>query len=175
MQEDYITKLIVSAKKGKKESYLELCNLYLKKIYNLSLRIVLNKNIAEELTQNSYIEAWEEFESYDEEEEFEIWIKNITVNNILDEIRTNDIKKKLIKGQVITENDFLPSSPDKYERIILLLPDLERIPFILHEIEEYSYEEISEFYEDMNTDEIKDIIRETRNTFLNLLEYENEE
>ena len=175
MQEDYITQLIISAKRGKKDSYLELCNSSLKKIYNLSLRIVLNKNIAEELTQITYIEAWEEFEFFDEEEEFDIWIKNIAVNKILDEIRTNDIKKRLIKEQIITENDFLPSSPDKYERIILLLPDLERIPFILHEMEEYSYDEISEFYEDMNTEEIKDIIRETRNTFLNLLEYDNEE
>ena len=48
-------------------------------------------------------------------------IKNIAINKILDEIRTNDIKKRLIKEQIITENDFLPSSPDKYERIILLL------------------------------------------------------
>ncbi len=81
----------------------------------------------------------------------------------------------MIKEKEISENDFNPSSPDKFERIILLLPDIERIPFILHEIEEYTYEEISEFYEDLNIEEVKDIIRETRSTFLNLLEYENEE
>jgi len=175
MQKDYITELINSAKRGKKESFIELCDSNLKKIFNLSLRIVLNQNIAEELTENIFIQSWEEFEFFDEDEEFEHWIKNIAVNRILEEIHSNNIKKRLITNKEITENDFLPSSPDKYERIMLLLPDLERIPFILHEIEEYTYEEISEFYEDMSKDEIKDIIRETRNTFLNLLEYENEE
>jgi RNA polymerase sigma-70 factor (ECF subfamily) len=175
MQQDYITQLVKSAKKGKKDAFIELCNSNLKKIYNLSLRIVLNKNISEELTQNIFIQAWEEFEFFEEDQEYEPWVKNIAVNIILDEIRSDDIKKRLIKDKEITENDFNPNSPDKFERIIMLLPDLERIPFILHEIEEYTYDEISEFYEDMNTDEIKDIIRETRNTFLNLLEYENEE
>ena len=175
MQEDYIIQLITSAKAGKKEAFRELCNTNLKKIYNLTLRIVLNKNIAELLTQNIFIQAWEELQSFTEEEDFEVWIKNIAINKILDEIQSNEIKKKLITEKTITENDFILSSPDKFERIVLLLPDIERIPFILHEIEEYTYEEIAAFYEDLNKDGIKDMIRETRNTFLNLLEYENEE
>ena len=141
----------------------------------MCLRIVLNKNIAEILTQDIFIEAWEDLESLTEEQEFEVWIRNIAINKILDEITSNEIKKKLIKDKTITENDFILTSPDKFERIVLLLPDIERIPFILHEIEEYTYEEIADFYEDMNKEEIKDTIRETRNTFLNLLEYENEE
>ena len=175
MQEDDIIQLINSAKAGKKEAYRELCNTNLKKIYNLTLRIVLNKNIAELLTQNIFIQAWEELKLFTEEEDFEVWIKNIAINKILDEIQSNEIKKKLITEKTITENDFILSSPDKFERIVLLLPDIERIPFILHEIEGYTYEEISEFYADMNKEELKDMIRETRNTFLNLLEYENEE
>ncbi len=175
MQEDYIIQLIKSAQLGKKEAFEELCNLNLKKIYNLSVRIVLNGKIAEIITQDIFIEAWENLEFLTEEEDFEVWVKNIAVHQILDEIGSNEIKKQLIKEKEISENDFNPSSPDKFERIILLLPDIERIPFILHEIEEYTYEEISEFYADLNTDEVKDLIRETRSTFLNLLEYENEE
>ncbi len=54
MQEDYIIQLIKSAQLGKKEAFEELCNLNLKKIYNLSVRIVLNGKIAEIITRYIY-------------------------------------------------------------------------------------------------------------------------
>jgi len=172
MQHDYIRLLIKSAQQGKKNAYRELCNANLKKIYNLSLRITLNKNIAEILTQNIFIEAWENIKFLREGQAFDIWLKSIAVYKIFDEMRTSKIKNDLVEKGIITENDFSVLSSDKFENLILLLPDKERIAFILHDIEEYTYEEISDFIDDMTTLEIKNMIRSTRNSLINTPDYD---
>ena len=172
MQHDYIRLLIKSAQQGKKNAYRELCNTNLKKIYNLSLRFILNEKIAEVLTQNIFIEAWDNLKFLREEQAFEIWLKSIAVYKILDELRTNVIKDKMIEDELITEDDFEIRSQDRFENLILLLPEKERIAFILHEIEEYTYDEISDFIHDMTKDQIKSIIRETRKSLINAPDYE---
>lgn len=172
MQHDYIRLLIKSAQQGKKNAYRELCNTNLKKIYNLSLRFILNEKIAEVLTQNIFIEAWENIKFLREEQAFDIWLKSIAVYKILDEIRTNKIKSEMIENKLISESDFEIKSPDKFENLILLLPEKERIAFILHEIEEYTYDEISDFIHDMTKDQIKNIIRGTRKSLINAPDYE---
>jgi len=172
MQHDYIRLLIKSAQQGKKNAYRELCNTNLKKIYNLSLRFILNEKIAEVLTQNIFIEAWDNLKFLREEQAFEIWLKSIAVYKILDELRTNVIKNKMIEDELITEDDFEIRSQDRFENLILLLPEKERIAFILHEIEEYTYDEISDFIHDMTKDQIKSIIRETRKSLINAPDYE---
>ena len=128
--------------------------------------MILNEKIAEVLTQNIFIEAWENLKFLREEQAFEIWLKSIAVYKILDEMRTNVIKDKMIEDELITESDFEISSSDKFENLILLLPEKERIAFILHEIEEYTYDEISDFIHDMTKDQIKSIIRETRKSLI---------
>lgn len=172
MQHDYIRLLIKSAQQGKKNAYRELCNTNLKKIYNLALRFTLNVKIAEVLTQNIFIEAWENIKFLREEQTFEIWLKSIAVYKILDEIRTSVIKESMIENEVISENDFELNSNNKFENLILLLPENERSAFILHEIEEYTYDEIADFINDMTKDQIKNIIRETRKSLINAPDYE---
>ncbi len=172
MQHDYIKLLIKSAQQGKKNAYRELCNTNLKKIYNLSIRFILNEKIAEVLTQNIFIEAWENLKFLREEQVFEVWLKSIAVYKILDEMRTNKIKNEMIENELITENDFEIRSSNKYENLILLLPQKERIAFILHEIEAYTYDEISDIIHDMTKEQIKQIIRETRESLINAPDYE---
>ena len=167
MQDGYIKLLIKSAQQGKKNAYRELCEINLKKIYNMAIRFLLNEKMAEVLTQNIFIEAWKNLKFLREEQLFDVWLKSIAVYKILDELRTETIKSKMIEDGIISENDFNIQCKDKYESMILSLPQKERIAFILHEIEEYTYEEISDFINEMEKEQIKEIIRETRNSLIN--------
>lgn len=172
MQNDQIKQLIKSAQGGNKNAYRELCNSNIRKIYNLAVRLILNIEIAEVLTENIFIEAWENIKSIREDQELVAWLNSIAIYKILDEIRTNEIKKELLKKKIITESDFSILSTDKFENLILILPDRKRIVFILHEIEKYTYDEIADFSDEMTKDEIKNIIQATRNSLINSPDYE---
>jgi RNA polymerase sigma-70 factor (ECF subfamily) len=162
MQHDFLDLLIKSAKQGKKNAFRELCNLNIKKIYNIAVRFVLNEKIAEVVTQNIFIEAWENLKFLREDQSFEEWLKGIAIYKLLDELRTGKIKNELIEAEVISENDLELTSKEKDENIILSLPEKERIAFILKDIEKYTYEEISDFIYDLTVEEIKKIVRQTR-------------
>ena len=162
MQHDFLKLLIKSAKQGKKNAYRELCNLNVKKIYNIAVRFVLNEKIAEVVTQNIFIEAWENLKFLREEQSFEAWLKGIAIYKLLDELRTGNIKKGLIDAGVISENDLELTSKEKDENIILSLPEKERVAFILTDIEKYTYEEIADFINDLTIEDIKKIVRQTR-------------
>lgn len=162
MQHDYIKLLIKSAKQGKKNAYRELCNINIKKIYNIAVRFLLNEKVAEIITQDIFIEAWDNLRFLREEQSFEVWLKSIAIYKLLDETRTGKIKAKLIDDKLISEHEKEINSTDRFENIILSLPEKERISFILHDVEKYTYEEIADFFSEMTKEEIKQIIRETR-------------
>lgn len=170
MEHDFVKLLIKSAKQGKKNAFRELCNINLKKIYNIAVRFVLNEKIAEIVTQNIFIEAWDNLKFLREDQSFEAWLKGIAIYKLLDELRTEKIKNELIEEGIITYDSELTSN-EKDENIILSLPEKERVAFILHDIEQYTYEEISDFIYDLSIDEIKKIVRQTRNGIISTDNY----
>jgi RNA polymerase sigma-70 factor (ECF subfamily) len=172
MQHDYIKLLIKSAQQGKKNSYRELCNINLKRIYNLAVRFLLNTKIAEEITQNIFIEAWENLKFLRPEQSFDIWLKSIAIYKVLDELRTNKIKERLISEEIISDDNFKVECNRKFENLILTLPEKERIAFILHDIEKYTYAEVSDFMHEYSEEEIKTLVRETRNSIINSPDYD---
>ena len=171
MEEDYIKLLIKSAKQGKKNAYKELCNINLKKIYNIAVRFLLNEKIAEVITQDIFIEAWTNPHFLREDQSFEIWLKSIAIYKLLDEVRSEKVKTHLISENIVDENESEISSNERLESIILSLPEKERITFILHDIEKYTFEEISDFFSDLKKEEIKQMVRETRRGIINSSNY----
>jgi len=171
MQHDYEKLLIQSAKQEKKNAYRELCSINLKKIYNISVRFLLNEKVAEIITQDIFIEAWDNLKFLRDDQSFDIWLKSIAIYKLLDEIRTEKLKDRLIEENVIFDNEKEIVSDDKLENIILSLPERERISFILHDIEKYTYEEIADFFADLTKEEIKKMIRETRKEIISSNNY----
>jgi DNA-directed RNA polymerase specialized sigma24 family protein len=55
------------------------------------------------------------------------------------------------------------SDEDRLENLILKLPVEDRIIFILHDLEGFSYSEINPYFRDMIIDELKTIVIRTRN------------
>ena len=172
MQHDYQKLLIKSAQQGKKNAFRELSNINLKKIYNIAVRFILNEKVAEIVTQDIFIEAWNNIKFLREEQPFDAWLKGIAIFKLLDELRTKKVRNRLLEEDIISPTDLEISSSEKDENIILQLPEKERISFILHDIEKYTYQEISDFINDMTMDEIKEMIRDTRKGIINSPNYE---
>lgn len=138
---NYIKYLIELSQKGRKNSFIELCNFNLLNVYSLSLRIVASKQLAKEMTKIIFMAAWENIVHFREEIPFPAWLKAISVYTILEEMRS----KKIYNDLTIDVSADKPESKYLLDNMIFSLPEKERIIFVLHELEGYSPQEISDF------------------------------
>lgn len=145
--------LVEACRLNDRESQIKIYDLYYKAMYNASFRIVGNAMEAEDIMQESFLEAFKKIDTFRSEGHFGAWLKKIVVNNSINSLR----KKKELLSLDETGID-LPDSSDeetaysenvfcRLEEIrdaINLLPDNYRILLSLHLLEGYDHEEISE-------------------------------
>ena len=145
-------KLVELAKQGDKAAISQLVNKYSERIYNLALRILRNREEAEDILQETFITVIEKLHSFDGRSSFFTWIYRIATNASLMRLR----KKKLVFQQISDDPDFQESvesrvfidwSQDpsinifdretkaKIDSAINKLSDIYRSVFILRDIE----------------------------------------
>jgi len=96
------TKLIERAKQGDKAALSELVNRYSERIYNLALRIMRNKEDAEDVLQETFLAVVEKLHTFDGRSSFFTWIYRIATNASLMRLR----KKKLVFQDLVDNDDF---------------------------------------------------------------------
>ena len=74
---------------GSREAQFELYKLYSKAMFNVSLRMVNDRDDAEDILQEAFISAFKNLRSYRGDASFGSWLKRIVVNKCI-----NFIKKR---------------------------------------------------------------------------------
>ena len=159
-----INKRIKQVLKGDQSAYEDIVNLYQHKLYQVSYRMLGNKEEAEDITQEAFVRAYINLHSFDQKRKFSTWIYRIATNLCIDRIR----KKKpdyhldaevagtdgLDMYSQIAADEQLPEEAleqmELQERIqyeISRLPDKYRAVIVLKYIEELSLQEISDILE----------------------------
>jgi RNA polymerase sigma-70 factor (ECF subfamily) len=154
-------KLIALAKSGDKSALSQLVNKYSERIYNLALRIMRNREEAEDVLQETFITVIEKLTTFDGRSSFFTWIYRIATNISLMRLR----KKKIVFQQLSDDPDFQDSvenrvfvdwsqdpsvnlfdqeTKTKLDQAINKLSDIYRSVFILRDIEGLSIKETSE-------------------------------
>lgn len=139
--------LIEECRKGNSRAQFRLYNQYCKAMYNLAYRILNNREDAEDMLQETFIECFRCIDSFRFESTFGAWLKRIMVNKCI-----NHIKRKKID---LTLSETLPVViEEEYEEVIYdtakifkgieLLPDGYRIILTLYLLEGYDHGEISQ-------------------------------
>lgn len=142
--------------------FTDIFNTYQKTIYNYVLRMVRNKDIAEELTQEIFIKTYKSLPSFRGDSKLSTWIYGIATNSCLDYFRTSEFKKSEKTGAIIL--DILPEEVDSdgIKRILSIeegliksemaecirdyiesLPGEFRTVIILHDLEGFKNREIA--------------------------------
>jgi len=83
----YDYKLVQLAIKGDEKAYAELLERYKDAIYYMLLKMVNNKNDAEDLTIEAFGKAFKNIEQYTPNYAFSTWLFKIATNNCIDFIR----------------------------------------------------------------------------------------
>ena len=141
--------IVRRAVSGDSEAFLNLYQQNLPRIYAVCLRIVADRDQAEEVTQQALIRTWEMLNSYRGESPLSAWIHRIAANVALDYLRA---RKRLTKRVQFTDNLEVFERPDlsspreiqmDIEQALAALPPQARAVVVLYDIEGYSHSEIS--------------------------------
>jgi len=137
------------AQSGNVAAFEELYRTHVGRVYAVCLRIVADAGLAEELTQEAFVSAWNTLGEFRGESAFASWIHRIAVNAVLVHIRSDRRRRARIGStdeiiELAGENDegTRLASID-LEHAISLLPSQARAVFVLHEIEGYQHDEIA--------------------------------
>ncbi len=109
--------------------------------------MLVQPNIAEKITTEVFYKAWLELRAFREDCPVQMWLSAITVYVVLDELRRDKMRRLLFKqDKEFKEKELATVHPiyiNSLEREIANLPFLERVIFVLHDMEKYSLEEIA--------------------------------
>jgi RNA polymerase sigma factor (sigma-70 family) len=144
--------LVERCKQGDPSGYEPLYRRYSKAMYNTSLRIVNNRADAEDVLQESFLDAFRTLQDFSYRSTFGAWLKKIVINKSINLLR----KRKAVLvdmdlGEVqempidepVNEED-LRYQVDEVKKMILKLPDGYRTVLSLYLLEGYDHEEISQ-------------------------------
>ncbi|MCF8228499.1 MAG: RNA polymerase sigma factor [Bacteroidales bacterium] len=134
--------------KGDRNARFQLYHLYAKAMYNICVRMVQNKEDAQDILQDSFIAAFENLGAFSGKVSFGAWMKKIVINRSLNFLR----KKKPLFTELENagdvpdlneDNDFV-LSPEKIHFAIKELPEGARVVLNLYLLEGYKHKEIAE-------------------------------
>ena len=162
MQDNKLIKaLVLNAQLGNNSAFEQLYQITIEPIYVLILRLTGNTSSAEILTKKTYVNAWQKISKKDEFSSILSWLKKIAIETVLADKSIENKSAGILDVKIFGDNPF-----EKY------IQDLEfrnRLIYILHDIENFSFEEISKL-SGISNDDIKTLLVTTRENLINLTE-----
>jgi len=147
-------KIVDLVRNQDKENYAEIINRYEAKLSRYVYYMIKDRDITDDIVQESFIKAYKNLNSFDTKRKFSSWIYRIAHNESIDEIRK---RKKILYqplevdfwGVFKSKTDIEKELSDKEmgEWLKLCMTELSekyRSALVLYYFEEKSYEEISD-------------------------------
>lgn len=156
--------LISLSQEGRKRSFIDLCEINLQNIYTVVSRLLLNEELSRRVTTHTFLLAWDKIKEYNPPNSFALWLKNFAIQLAMDELKRADPAKLKTEMKSNAKND-----SELLDGLIMSLPLEDRIIFVLHDLEGYSYEEINGYFDEMITDELRTKVITTRENLMNQL------
>ena len=130
----------------------ELVDKYKNPIFHLSFRMIGNYDDAEEITQITFVKAYDNLNSFNRKYRFFSWIYRIAINESINFKNRQRNKIELEPGlqSQIKNPEMITEESDISERIQSALEQLDityRLPLVLKHFLNYSYKELSNILE----------------------------
>ncbi|MCW3085474.1 MAG: polymerase [Bacteroidetes bacterium] len=138
--------VIAAAKNADNNAFKELYNLYSKAMYNISYRIVNNKDEAEDVLQEAFLKAFQNIQKFENAMAFGGWLKKVVINRSIDLVRKRKINFVAIDDKtqgIEEEEENAEYEVETLRSCILELPDNYRIVLTLFLFENQSHKEIA--------------------------------
>jgi RNA polymerase sigma-70 factor (ECF subfamily) len=153
------TLLINNLKAGDPSAFSSLVSAYRNRVINTCFKFLLNKEEAEDISQEVFIEVFQSIKSFRNDAQLSTWIYRIAVTKSLDAIKRKQRKKRIssigrmlhlddlaewLGGGATADRQIEQKETMKEIKIALdALPDNQRIAFTLSKIDGFSNAEIA--------------------------------
>lgn len=165
--------LVIRIKSGQRNAVNELVSRYSHRVMNTCHKFLLNKEDAEDISQEVFLEVFQSIHSFRADAALSTWIYRIAVTKCMDEIKKRKRKKRissigkilhldevteLLIGSLRTDQNLMQKEQMGHiMKSLDKLPDNQRIAFTLSKIEGYSNKEIAEIM-NTNTTQVESFI-----------------
>jgi len=143
--------LIDACRNGDRNAQFEIYKLYYKAMFNTSLRIVNQSAEAEDIMQESFLDAFQRLHSYTGEGSFGSWLKRIVINHSLDYLRKeretvpfDEVEYDIPDSTEENREEEIQFQVIEVKKAISLLRDEYRIVLSLFLLEGYDHKEIAQ-------------------------------
>lgn len=146
--------LVAAINRGDQDAFKQIIEAYQDKIMRVCMGFVGNREDAEDLAQDVFIQLFKSSSGLRGEARLSTWLYRVAVNKSLNHIRSRKLKKQYENIEI--SDAFDPASGEEADdrikasdhrkalrEAIGRLPENQRTAFILQKYEELSYEEIS--------------------------------
>jgi len=144
---DIHEQLIEQCRAGDIRAQFRIYKLYSKAMYNVCIRMVVERTVAEEILQDAFVNAFKNMKSVKSSASFGSWLKRIVINRSLDHLRKRKIQMVEINDVTYADfedEDIISFDLELIHRTIKNLPDGARVVFNLYALENYKHKEIAE-------------------------------
>jgi len=148
---------IERAKQGDAEAFETLYDLHKRRVYSLCLRMTANAAMAEDLTQEAFLQLFRKIGTFRGESAFSTWLHRMAVNVVLMQLRKKGLPLTPLDDTMPTQEDSPKKEPGgedlrlagsidrlRLEDAVGALPPGYRTVFVLHDVEGYEHNEIAE-------------------------------
>jgi len=141
------------------EAFDELVHRYLKPIYNFLYSMSKDREVADELTQETFLKVWKNLKKFQSDKNFKVWLYAIARNVLIDWFRKKkniNFSQLDISEEVLFEDtliDLEPLPPEIFERQEIMtelesaletISPNQKLIISLHDREDLTFEEIAE-------------------------------
>ncbi|MFQ3193490.1 MAG: RNA polymerase sigma factor (sigma-70 family) [Colwellia sp.] len=137
------------AQQGDQQAFYQLYQKYHRKVYAICWRMLADKESAEDVCQEVFVQLWQKITNFRGESKFSTWLHSVTNNIVLGHLRKHknwlqrifSIEDQTIQdiGVEMEDNTGLTT----LDKQIARLPERARLVFVLFAIEGYRHEEIA--------------------------------
>jgi RNA polymerase sigma-70 factor (ECF subfamily) len=149
--------LVVASKNGDQDAFAQLVQRYQRRVFNLIYRMLQQYEEATEITQETFLAAWQGLPAFRGDARFSTWLYRIAYNCSLKQLELRKRDRALhvaLKAEQVLENAYNEhrenAEMDARERQAWIqehlshLPAKYRIVLILRHLQDMSYEEMAE-------------------------------
>lgn len=162
-EKEFDAKLVEDIKNGDLKAFDKLVELYQKKIYGLSFNLTHNQMDSQDITQEVLLTIFRKIHTFQGRSAFSSWLYRITLNAVYMRLRSKKKQKTFSIEETLPQFNGAGYSQEKIQdwsqntesllfsnemkeviqKAVDLLPEKEKVVFILRDVEELSTEKVS--------------------------------
>ena len=155
--------LVDRLKAKEKSAFDELYRNFRDEVYNVVFFITDDKQSAEDITHDTFLDAMKAIDQFRSESSLRTWLSSIATKKAIKHNRSHAVSRKEPEEEFYFDDLAIDDLIPVEQVINKHLPDLTGQIFVLHDVEGYTHEEISEKLH-TTEDEIKKHLAKARET-----------